>query len=707
MERINMNKAIQFSALVLATSFLLVGCGKGGGVPAVPEPSEPSVVQNGLEGTVVKGIVAGAGVTVVDANGEQLDVFGVETGADGSYTITFSTDTIAAGIQTPIQVIIDGTGATAVCDVVNSDGSGDDCLNADGTTYAAFGETFTLPSGFQLRAVIPTLPDPTAVIARATVNPNPFTELATAIALGDGATLTETAVNEANAEVLGILQLLFPGIDVSADMSAGGYNLNSIPIVDITDLENAGTVPALSHAMAALSASFAALVDPDVAAFANLGQVISTLRTAFKSGVTNGILALIGEQSAAVFASIVADLTEIDPTNTSLDALGDISDGASAVAGAYGGLPPDDTVDIPVIDIDCGDDCPEPPVCSVLDAACALSLTQSFVAGLSDMIVNLIALVGLNEDGTVPVDSSLIVFHDQFMFIADTYSADSMAAFDNLMDGIDAAAREIKLGTSASITVTGTNLSYTVAGTESATGSDFTVTDAKSVSGGVTLEIASGTKTVVEASGVETTGSFSATDISMVTASSAGTLQTFTGSVSATFTAETAGLGLTSLDMDGNVNVAGTDGGDWGVELDLTGLTGVSDGDTVVGSAAGSYSATFSVDDLSFTLEGERAAGVGTLDDFSISLDDQVFSGSVTRVVAASGAITDTTTLTDGGEVTLTLTTLLPVSGATSTTGVFTALGFETGDLDNAGLITYSDETVQQLAATIFAGAAK
>jgi len=206
---------------------------------------------------------------------------------------------------------------------------------------------------------------------------------------------------------------------------------------------------------------------------------------------------------------------------------------------------------------------------------------------------------------------------------------------------------------------------------------------------------------------VETTGSFSATDISMVTASSAGTLQTFTGSVSATFTAETAGLGLTSLDMDGNVNVAGTDGGDWGVELDLTGLTGVSDGDTVVGSAAGSYSATFSVDDLSFTLEGERAAGVGTLDDFSISLDDQVFSGSVTRVVAASGAITDTTTLTDGGEVTLTLTTLLPVSGATSTTGVFTALGFETGDLDNAGLITYSDETVQQLAATIFAGAAK
>lgn len=171
-------------------------------------------------------------------------------------------------------------------------------------------------------------------------------------------------------------------------------------------------------------------------------------------------------------------------------------------------------------------------------------------------------------------------------------------------------------------------------------------------------------------------------------------------------------MGLTSLDMDGNVNVAavtgGTAGGDWGVEIELTGLTGVvEDGD--LDTVAGAYSGTFYIgvngeDELIVTLSGTRANGSGTLDAYSLSLGDQTVIGSVTRTVDGNGNIIDTTTLADEQEsVTLTLTVLLPATGSTSATGVFSSLGIQTGTMDETGHILFIDDTVQNLNASIFA----
>ncbi len=717
-----MKKAIQLSALMLTMSFLLVGCGKGGGSPENPEPVPPVIELNGVDGSAVKGAIEGAAVTVVDGNGDALDVFGVETGADGSYTITFSEASVATGIIAPIQVIIDGTGATSVCDAVNPDGSGDDCLNADGTTYASFGNTFTLPTGFEMRAVLSSLPTPTEGIARARVNPNPFTEMATVIALAGGTTLTAADVDAANLEVLGNIQLLFPGIDVGAELAAGGFTLNSIPVVDVTDLANAntGSLQSLSYAIPALSASMISLVDPANPAFSNVSNVIATLAAAAAGGVTNGDMVTIGTAAANAFANIIADLGAVPdvvlPSETFLADIGDISTSATIAALTYAALDPTGTVEVP--DPTCTVDCPDPPVCTTLDEACALAGTKVFVADLAATLNAFVELTGLTDNGAVAASSPLGLGDAQYRWIQNTYFADSTATFQNLLDGINAAALQIKLGegtgdNSDTVTVTGETLSYTVVGTESATGSTFTVTDASSASSTVTLTVTSGTRTVVEAEGVETSGTFSATGVTLVTADSSGTLQTFTGSLSATFAGEETGFGLTSLTLAGNVNVAavtdGTAGGNWGVEITLSNVSGSAAGEEEFNTAiAGNYSATFNVavtgeDELIITLAGTRGEGTGTLDDFSISVGDNSFNGAVSRVEAENGDITDTTTLTNQNEtVTLTLTVLLPGGGATSATGVLTSLGFETGTLSASGTVTYSDDTIQNLNAAIF-----
>jgi len=700
MERITMKRAIQFFALLLISVFVLTGCGKGGGAShGLNEPDPVGVAAtNGVEGVAVKGRISGATVTVVDANGDEVPGATATTAADGSYTIEFVATNTA--IPVPIQVIVEGTGANAQCDVVNSDGSGDDCMDLDGT-YVSFGETFKLPPGFAVRAVHRKLPDPVAGGSSVTINVNPLTEMATAIALADGTTLTDEEVAAANAKVLGIVQLLFPDINVNAELAAGGYGLNNIPIPDITDLENEDTanISALSYTMASVAAAFAALVDPLNSDYADLNQVIATLTAGVTSttGITNGVLGILGAAAADAMATVVDELGAIVdvelPADLSLVDLGDMADGAGEVAIVR----IDDPDTIPTIpDID---DTYVPPT----DEENAVAATKAGVVILSDMVDALVDLTGYTA-GAVGAGSVPELYHTQFMSIADLHGLDSLTAFDNLLDGINTAAHAIKLG-ETSVTATATDLSYTVTGTEAATGSSFAVTEATSVSGDVTLEVASGTRTVVEVDGVETTGTFAATGVTLESAA----VQTFTGSITATFTAETAGLGLTSLEMDGSIDVTavtgGTAGGVWGVEVDLTGITGTTSTDASADLAA-TYSATFNLgivdeDALSITLGGTRSKETGTLDTYSITMGDETIDGTFSRSVDASGNITDTNTLTND-YMTLTLTVLIPTVGASSATGVLSSGGFTTGALDEAGNITYTDDTVQNLNAAIF-----
>ena len=145
-------------------------------------------------------------------------------------------------------------------------------------------------------------------------------------------------MTEASATVLGVVQILYPTIDVNAELAAGGFRLNSIPVPDITDLENAGTgtISALSYAMAAIAGSYVAMVDPNDADYSDLNQVIVTTGAAFTAGVTNGDLGTIGAAAAGVFDTIVEELGAIEdvalPAGLTLDDLGDIADAAAAQA---------------------------------------------------------------------------------------------------------------------------------------------------------------------------------------------------------------------------------------------------------------------------------------------------------------------------------------------------------------------------------------
>ena len=151
-------------------------------------PTPDATNFNVLEGTASKGLIAGGRVTVVDADGSTL-LASATTFSTGAYSISFTPEQVAAGINTPLQVVVssDGT-ATSVCDADNDATGDDDCFtgfSADSTPqYAAFGETFALGADFEMRAVLSDLPPATAAGASITVNPTPLTDIAAGIALG-------------------------------------------------------------------------------------------------------------------------------------------------------------------------------------------------------------------------------------------------------------------------------------------------------------------------------------------------------------------------------------------------------------------------------------------------------------------------------------------------------------------------------------------
>ena len=90
---------------VWVTLAMTAGCGGGGGGSSPPPqqpPAEPEpTFDYSIEGKAVKGVIAGALVSVIDADGASVSGATATSGSDGSYNITFST---AAEIAEPVQI---------------------------------------------------------------------------------------------------------------------------------------------------------------------------------------------------------------------------------------------------------------------------------------------------------------------------------------------------------------------------------------------------------------------------------------------------------------------------------------------------------------------------------------------------------------------------------------------------------------------------
>lgn len=308
-----MRKILSVSLLVL-TGLLLASCDSDFDAdsfqipesPApTPAPPEPTAF-NVITGVAAKGLIADGAVSLIDADGTDLDVT-TTTADDGSFSLDLPPALVDAGVSTPLQVVItsDGT-ATMVCDA-DLDAAGDsDCLVGkaeDGSSiYAAFGETFTLSSDFVIRSVVDSLPAPTDDGASVTVNVTPLTELATALALGTGVTLTEEQVTNATAQVKALVETI-TGTDL------GELPLTEIPVVNLADIEAAAAASEAALAAASFSASiFARVVAND-----EVSDTIAEALAAFSAAVVDRVQAT-GNPSAfppGLLASLTAGSADL------------------------------------------------------------------------------------------------------------------------------------------------------------------------------------------------------------------------------------------------------------------------------------------------------------------------------------------------------------------------------------------------------------
>jgi hypothetical protein len=336
---------------VLVSTLLIIGCDSSSN-------SRPTAF-NTISGTASKGIIAGGTVSLLDSDGNAVGSVAT-TGTDGTYSIELTPQEVAAGISTPLQVIVSSDGsATSVCDA-DLDAAGDnDCFagfDASGNAqFAAFGSTFTLPADFTMRAVLPDLPTPTNDGASATVNPTPLTEVATALALGTGTTLTTDQANSGNSQALAILGVI-TGVDVS------GVSLNEIPVVNVTDAASLTAATELSVAAASVSAGVISTIDQTNADRDSISEAVTALGAEVSARVqaTGNSNAVPSTTLSALSSGTSQVINRLSAQNQALSALQGIASRVTNVAEQLAQVPADvDAVVTPgSSDIDLGDFAP-------------------------------------------------------------------------------------------------------------------------------------------------------------------------------------------------------------------------------------------------------------------------------------------------------------------------------------------------------------
>jgi hypothetical protein len=714
--------AIIFSSILLIVSCTDSGSSNPGGVIVVPPPN------NGVIGQAVKGIIAGATITVQDATGANMALTGtVTTNSDGSYAVTFSTAQVTAGIVGPLIVTVDGTGATTVCDFDNPDSETDDCPVGDGT-FATFGASYALPDGFTLHGVIADIPADTSTSDPiVTVNVSPASQVAYGLSSAATGTLTSAAANSANAQVMGLLSAI-TGINFT------GLKLNEIPLTDASAPAAGASAQTL-----ALSAFAAAIIGSQDTTNTTIEAVLASIVAAISTDANGNViisgnnLANIADQMAIVlaspaFANLPAAQQALQTANQNAAFFRSAGDGDITVSAAE----------------------------EETDTTSGLSNTKAFIAKLINVINGISATTGAGGIGVTGAGATE-AFADALLAVDNLSSTEATQAFNVLEETLISAeaslepGQSIELGASAQPTaLTSNSLTGTV--TKSADGLTLTITNVTitvtnaGTGVDVTMTIASGERTTLGDTSAEGASAvFAADDVTVITRTTttpsdgqASTpvvtvVQTFTGSINAIFQEEGTGsdLGLKTLDFSGAITTAAA--GTFVVDLSLSDINGTAEvPDNADGTAndpdvTGNYSATFSFDGLTVNFSGAISANplnyALTYTDGTASGTDTIM-GSVTRVVTAATAtspifVTDTNIMTDGSS-SLTLVfkfvdgsagqlvgpTVAEEGGDAPAGELTSGTAIEAGDnvygtVDADGIVRYSDGSIQSLPASI------
>lgn len=251
-------------AVIASTSLAMAACGGGGGSSS--DGNDSGGNNNGgsttpnrvsLTGLAVKGVMAGADITVTSLNG-QTTYGSVQTATDGTYSLA----DMDIPLNTPVMVTMTtNTSTLLTCDAAAG------CM--DGDTLVAFGQKYTYHDpDFKMTALLAGV---TSETAAASLMVTPLTNMAAERARQEGKTSASeiAAINRATATLLGLDNVDIATV-VPADItdSAAGTSNNNAQ-------RYGAVVAAIANVATNKGQSLSAVVTELAASYASQGGLVA------------------------------------------------------------------------------------------------------------------------------------------------------------------------------------------------------------------------------------------------------------------------------------------------------------------------------------------------------------------------------------------------------------------------------------------------
>ena len=640
-----MTQAIFRVCLGAAFIIALSACGGGGGDSStnlIAVPPEPP--QDGITGRAASGI-SGAQLTVHDATGEEIVIAsGRTTNENGAYDLVFSEFAIESGIEAPLVITLDGEGATAVCDY---DRDGDnDCLTADGS-FTAFGTTYDLPRGFQLRAMahsFPTRTEATTGDISVNVNLTAASDLATRYALesAGGNNLTSEEVILATEQSLGI-------VEFTTGLSTMGRELDNIAVIDLTETE----IPSTDRlALALFGSSLHGQVNTDDAGIANYRLVLNRMGNRIRPNGNGQFLNASGSFMSEVVSTYVSTATAYQSLLNSPSPVLAGSIAAQTVAQPLLAQSGGNAINI-ALPADPNSDEP-------------LDRTKVFVANLSEVIgASLLISDTAGFGGTA--NGAATVYSEQLSLIGTLVSQEVRNTLLQLDQAITTALDN------GETELTGTNVSGVLELTDNVVTMTVATSTTSNIQTGISVNITISSGTRSNPGGTGTLDSSEITITVSQTQNDLTTQELFEGTIA---------LGLTGTDTDSvsfTGNLRSTTNRTFSGDISVNTLGPISES-----QEQGNYQAGFTfTSGASLSLTGQLQNQINTL---------SLTSGNSSIV---SDLITNT--ITDmNSALNLSVSSQGDVTG-----GTLSHDGGDTGSMDANGIITFADDTTVALPAPV------
>lgn len=630
---------------VLFLILILTACGGSSDSSENIIVDPPEAPQDGIQGGTASRI-NGAQISVQDASGNEVVVAsGRNTNQNGRYRLVFSEFEIQEGINPPLVLTLDGSGATAVCDY---DQEGDnDCLTREGN-FVAYGATYSLPDGFSLRALAPTYPPASDTGDRlVSVNFSAASDLAANLAMeaSGGSDLTQSMVELANQQALGV-------VEFTTGLTTSGQDINTITNQDLTTTEPGDTA---ALALALFSASIHGQVDTEVAALSDYRRILDRLGAQIQITETENVRAR-GDYLSEVLTAYVSGASNYQTS---------LSVPSAELAGGLASR----QISIPLLE-QTGSGLVNIAVPADPGSDDALDRGRTLINRLSEVMGSTLLISSTTAFGGTSAGASLV--YSDLIALMETLVSQELRSTVLLLD--NAITEAVANGET---TLTGTNVSgvLEVSG-DTVTLTTVTATTSNIQTGvSVNLSIATGTRT-----NPGLAGTFEAPEITISvsrTQDELTTQQLFTGALTLQMNNDGSATDVSAINYVGDLRA--TSNLEFTGDISLTSLS--ASGSNI---SAGAYDANFNfADGSSLSLSGRLETQIDSYTvvsgDSTVMVD--LVTNTITDMNAALNLDLDTDGLVTGGSV--------------------IAVEEAVGNMSASGIVEFVDETATSLPAPV------